>query len=150
MGNRDAGKKICWFLEKKLALFRQYQSITMRMKETMINNGETGVAELVNKRQDCINKINKIDRSMEKTIRECGHPFQNVYIKFRGSIDRYLQHIKDIMESVYPMDRKIMVWVAEEKENFKTELLRRQNIRKAVKGYRNDVGCYARFLDTRK
>ena len=150
MGNIDAGKKICLFLEKKLALFSQYQSITMRMKETIINNEEAGIMDFVNKRQDCINKISKIDRLMEKTIKECGNQFQNIYSKFRGSMDGHIQNIRGIMEQVAPIDREMMVRVSEEKETVKTELLRRQNIRKAVKGYRNDVGCYARFLDTRK
>ena len=150
MGNRDAGKKICLFLEKKLALFSQYQSITMRMKETVINNEEAKVAEFVDKRQDCINQIDKMDRSIKKTITECGNPFQNVCSKFRGTMNGYLQHIKAIMESVSLLDREVLVLVAERKETAQTELLRRQNMRKAVNGYTNGVGGYARFLDTKK
>jgi hypothetical protein len=35
MENTDEEKEVCSFLEKKLALFNQYLSITKRLKETL-------------------------------------------------------------------------------------------------------------------
>jgi hypothetical protein len=150
MQNTDEGKKISSFLGKKLALFKQYLSITERMKETIISDAENNIVGFVNKRQDCINKINKIDRSIEKMVKTSDCRFQNISSKFKGSLDGYVHDIKGVMEEMVPIEKEMMRMVAEEKESVKTEILRRQNARNAISGYRNNARHSAKFLDTKK
>lgn len=150
MKNMDEGKKICSFLEKKLALFSQYLSITERMRETIINNKEDNLAGFFKQRQDYMNKIDKIDRSIEETVKAYGEHFKYVSNQLRGSIDSYIQYIRRVMDALAPIEREVMVMVKAESERVKMDLLRRRNVRNAVKGYRNDARYSARFLDTRK
>lgn len=150
MKNTDAEKKICSFLEKKRAIFSQYLSVTNKVKEVIENKDEKNIERLLAKRQDCIHKINKIDGSIEKIVRESAIQIQYISVKIKGLIDSHVKRIKNIMETVAPLDREILVMVKEECEEIKTDLLMRQNVRQAVRGYRNDIKDTPRFLDTRK
>lgn len=150
MKNMEAGKKICSFLEKKLALVKQYLAITERMKEAIINDKEDNLSGFIKQRQEYMKKIDKIDRSIADTIKAYGEHFKSVSNRFRGSIDSHIQHIRRVVEAVAPIEKEVMMMVKAESESVKTDLLKRRHIRHAVKGYRNGLGPHARFLDTRK
>lgn len=143
MKNINTGKEICLFIEKKIALFNRYLSITKRMKQTLNNKEPGNLGGLVSERQDCIDKIEKINLSMEKIVNAGS-------AKFKGLIDGYLKDIKNITETIAPIDSELMVKVREEGESIKTELLKMRNVRQASQGYRNEGRYSPRFLDTRR
>ena len=142
MKNINTGKEICSFLEKKLSLFNRYLSITKRMKQTLNDKEAGNLGGLVSERQDCINKIERIDLSMEKIGKGEGGG--------EGLIDGYLKDIKSIIETIVPIDRELIVMAKEEGESIKTELLKMRNVRQASQGYRNEGRYSPRFLDTRR
>ena len=51
----DVEQEYCMFLEKKLAQFRQYQSVTEKMRDVMCGKEKNKeISVLISKRQTCI------------------------------------------------------------------------------------------------
>jgi len=150
MKNVNTGKEICSFLEKKLALFKRYLSVTKRMKESLNDKEESNLGGLVSERQDCINKIDGIGLSMEKIVKANSEKYHIASDKFRGLIEGYLKSIRNIMETIAPMDRELMVMVREEGESIKNELLKMRNVRQAAQGYKKEGLSSPRFLDMKR
>jgi len=149
MKNEDAEKEVCSFLEKKLALFDQYLSITKRMKEIPLRDKEASSLEVfISERQGCIKRIERIDLSMEKIIKAGSNKLYHISDRLKGLIDSFITDIKGIMEKTDLIDRELMVMVQEEGESIKTELLRMQNVRLAARGYKEEKTYSPRFLDT--
>ena len=151
MENKYEEKEICTFLEKKLASFKQYLSITEKMKEALRNKEEHGsLGGLISRRQGCIHKIEKLDLSIDKIIEMGSVGISRISQKYKGVIDSYLPTLKDIMVKVDIMDRELVKIVAEQGEGIKTELLKIRNMRQAARGYKTKRRYPAKFLDTRK
>ena len=148
MKDMDLEKEICSLLEKKTVFFDQYLSITERMKESFVDKKERDPRASIPQRQACINKIQKIDASMEKIMGNSSDKVHNISEKCKGMIDGYLRSLKNIMETVDLIDRELIVMVGAEGENIKTELLKLQDVRQAAKGYRDKIKSTPRFLDT--
>jgi len=165
MKNADAGKEVCFFLEKKLTLFDQYLSITERMKATFRNKEAGNLGVLISERQGCITKIEGIDTSMEKVIKESpdklsqisdqvNTPTQTLPLQGGGEgggeglVDSCLMKIKGIMEKIDLIDQEFMAMLKEEGEHVRTELLKMRNVRQAGRGYKRERGFSPRFLDT--
>ena len=149
MKEEDTGKEICSFLEKKVTLFSRYLSLTERMNAAL-GKEEKDLHDLISKRQSCMEKIAKIDLSMQQTV-GAGPDKQNLILpKFKGLIDGYLKKLKSIMETIELLDREVTAVVKQEVKNIKADLLNRRNIRQAARGYGGRVGHPARFLDTHR
>jgi len=144
----DLEKEICSLLEKKSVFFDQYLSITERMKESFVDKKERDLRASISQRQACVNKIQKIDASMEKIMGNSSDRVHNISEKCKGMIDGYLRSLKNIMETVELIDRELIVMVGAEGENIKGELLKLQDVRQAAKGYRDKIKSTPRFLDT--
>jgi len=148
MKNIDSEKQVCPFLEKKLNLFTRYLSITKRMKKALRDKEAVNPGVFISERQDCINKIEKIDSSIEKIIKASTDKLNHISDKFTGLIHSYLSSIKSIMETVDCIDRELMVMVKEEGEGIKKELLKMRNVRQITRGYKKEKRYTPRFLDT--
>ena len=144
----DLEKEICSLLEKKSVFFDQYLSITERMKESFVHKKERDPRASISQRQACVNKIQKIDASLEKIMGNSSDKLHNISDKCKGMIDGYLRSLKNIMETVELIDRELIVMVGAEGENIKAELLKLQDVRQAAKGYRDKIESTPRFLDT--
>ena len=145
MQDINKGKEICSFLQKKLALFSQYLSITKRMKEALNDKETSNIGASISERQDCINKIERIDASIERIVKEGSGKGDG---GGEGLIDSYMSRIKSIMETIDLMDKELTVMVKEESETIKTELLNIRNVRHAARGYKKIERFSPRFLDT--
>ena len=97
-----------------------------------------------------IEKIEKIDRSIEKIIKSSSNTVSRFSNKYKRLIDSCLSNIRDTLTAVHLMDRELMVMVTQEGENIKTKLLKMQNVRQATKSYTKDIKYPAKFLDTRR
>ncbi len=148
MKDTDAEKEVCSFLEKKLALFNQYLSITKRMREAFRDKEASSLGIFISERQGCIKRIERIDLSMEKIIKAGSNKLYHISDRFKGLIDTYITDIKGIMEKADLIDRELMVMVKEEGEGIKTELLKMHNVRQAANSYKKEKGYSPRFLDT--
>ena len=141
-------KKICSFLEKKLALFTTYLSITKRMKKALRDKEAVNPGVFISERQNCINKIEKIDSSVENIINTSTDKRNHISDKFSELIHSYLSSIKSIMKTVDLIDRELMIMVKEEGEGIKKELLRMRNVQQVARGYKKEKRYTPRFLDT--
>jgi hypothetical protein len=151
MTDVEKEKEMCTFLEKKLDKFREYQSITEKMKKTVCGNDENNeLSGLINGRQRCINAIEKINSSLEKILKNGSVKFSCISKKYRGWVESCLSNIKEVMIQVDLMDKELVTIVSERGESIKTELLKMRNKRQATRGYQTITRYPAKFLDTRR
>lgn len=143
-------KEMCTFLEKKLNKFREYQSVTEKMKQAVYDDDNNELSVLINKRQRCIKAIERINAATEKIIRNGYVKFTRISKKYKTLMDVYLSDIKDVMVKVDLMDKELVAVVSEKGESIKTELLNMRNMRQAARGYQTKARYPARFLDTRR
>ena len=144
----DPGKEVCSFLEKKLTLFRRYLHTTKRMKEALKDKEAGNPGDFISERQNCINKIGKIDSSIENIINTSADRLNHISGKFSKLIHGYLSSITSIMETVDLIDRELMIMVKEQGEGTKREILRMRNVQQAARGYKKEKRYNPRFLDT--
>jgi len=148
---RDVEKEMYVFLEKKLDKFREYQSVTEKMKQTVCSNNKNNeLSGLINRRQGCIGSIEKINSSMEKMIKNGSVRFSYISKKYMGLVESCLSSIKDVMMQVDLMDRELVTIVSKQGESIKTEILKMRNMRQAARGYQINKRYSAKFLDTRR
>jgi len=144
-------KEICSYLEKKLDKFKEYQSVTEQMKQTVCDNNETNeLSGLIHRRQRCIGAIEKINSSMEKIIKNGSVKFSCISKKYKRLVEGCLSSIKDVMIQVDLMDKELVTIVSERGESIKTEILNMRNMRQAARGYQASKRYPAKFLDTRR
>lgn len=133
-------KEICLLLDKKLFLFQNYLSVTKRIKEAFLDEGKGNPGVFIAKRQNLIDRIDKIDSSMGRVIKSDASYTESEF--FSETVEKRLQDIKAIMERVKPMDEALIAMVREGEEQAKKALLKMQKSRKAVNGYQR-MGKYA-------
>ena len=151
MKDVEKEKEMCTFFEKKLDKFIEYQSVTERMKQTVCDNDENNeLTELINRRQRCINAIEKINSSIEKIIKNGSVKFSCISKKYKRLVESCLSSIKDVMIQVDLMDKELVTIVSERGESIKTEILNMRNMRQAARGYQANKRYPAKFLDTRR
>ena len=115
-------KEMCTYLERKLDKFIEYQSVTEKMKRTVSGNDDKNeLMELINRRQRCINAIEKINLSIEKIMKSGSIKFSSISEKYKGLVESCLYSIKDIIIQVELMDRELVAIVSERSERIKTK-----------------------------
>jgi hypothetical protein len=150
MKDVDSVMGVCSFLETKLALFKKYLSVTKRMKAGSSSQEADHLGQLIVKRQDLIQKIDRIDMSIKRMISRGSDKPYPVAEKIKGLVDSYSKSIKKIMEKVESLDRELSAAIKQEGDSIKTDLLGMQQVRKAAKGYGSFQRYPAKFLDTRR
>jgi len=151
MKELEKEKEICNFLEKKLDQFKEYQSVTEKMKQAVCGNDENNkLSGLIHRRQKCINAIEKINSFIEKILKSGSIKFSSISKKYKGVVESCLSNIKDIIMQVELMDKELITVVSERSESIKTELLKMRNKRQAARGYQTVTRYPAKFLDTRR
>ncbi len=136
--------------ERKRILFNRYLSLTRRLKAGLEDKNSIHLDGLFSQRQDCIHHIQKIDRSVAKTIKAGITKFGSISKQFKRLIEAYQQDLKIIMQAVTLEDQELMMRVQTEHKRIKTEILRMRHGRRAATGYRQNVRHAPRFLDTRR
>lgn len=86
----DIGWEICSLLEKKLALFNQYLSITRRMRDTLSDKSVQDPRPFLSKPHACISNMERIDASVEKIVEKSFDRLNHISEKCRAAIDGYL------------------------------------------------------------
>ena len=151
MTDLEKEKGMCTFLENKLDKFKEYQSVTEKMRQTVCNNDENNeLSGLIHRRQKCINAIEKINSSIEKVMKSGSIRLSGISKKYKGLVEAYLSNIKGIMMQVELMDKELVTVVSERGEDIKSELLKIRNKRQAARGYQTVTRYPAKFLDTRR
>jgi hypothetical protein len=144
----DMGGEICSLLEKKLALFNRYLTITERMRDAFIDNSAQDPRPFISKRQACIANIGRVDASVEKILERRSDGHHHITGKCRASIDGYLKRLRSIMGAAELLDRELMDMVRAHSEGIKSELVELKKVGQAAKGYGDRMKAPPRFLDT--
>ena len=138
------------FMEQKISLMTQYLSITRIIKEAFILKKETNLIELLSKRQDCINRIQKTDLSVQKIINTGAEELSRISDELKSLLDGYMRGIKSLLEQIAPIDDEVMIMVKEESRGVKAELLKISNVRQAAKGYGSKEKRIPMYMDAKK
>ena len=145
----DPVKYTFLFLEQKVALMTQYLILTRTMKDSFVSEKEVKLEGLLAKRQECIDKIEKIDLSLKK-IRSLGAgEISRISRELKGKLNGYLQQIKGLVEQIAPIDAEVMVMVQEESRVTKDELMKMRTVKQAAKGYGSKERCIPHYVDAR-
>jgi hypothetical protein len=145
----DPVKYTFLFLEQKAALMTQYLSITRNMKDSLVREKELHLEGLLAKRQDCIDKIEKIDLSLKKILRLGAGELSRISREWQGKLDGYLQRIKSLVEQIGPIDAEVLVLVREESRDIKEALAKVKKVKQAAKGYGSKENHNPRYIDAR-
>jgi hypothetical protein len=137
------------FLEKKVALMTQYLSLTRSMKESFLGEKEVRLEGLLARRQDCIDKIEKIDQSLQKLRSMGAGELSRISRELNGKWNGYLQRLKGLAKKIAPMDAEVMVMVREESRGVKEALLNMKQLKQAAKGYGSRERRIPRYIDAR-
>ena len=143
---KEREKEICSLLEKKLSLFQSYLSVTKRIEEAFVDEEKGNPGGFIAERQGLIERIEKIDSSMERVIN--GDEPQIGFGSERDLIETRLQDIKTLMETVKPMDEALIAMVKGEEQQAKRSLLKIRRSRQAVGGYQKMGKSSPKFFDT--
>ena len=142
---KDRGRDICSLLDKKLSLFEEYLSVTKKIKDAFVDEGNGNPGVFLAERQGLIDRIEKIDYAMDKVINS--GESQTGFGGFRETIETRLQDIKALMERVKPMDEALIAMVQEAEEASRGVLLKMRRSRQAVNGYHRMEKSTPKFLD---
>jgi hypothetical protein len=138
------------FLEQKISLMTQYLSITRTLKETFQLNKEIYLADLLSKRQECIDRIQKADLSIQKIIGSGAGERSRFSENLKNTLNGYLQKIKSLVGRIAPLDAEVMAMVEGESRAIKAELLKMREGRQAAKGYGPQEKYFPRYIDARR
>jgi len=147
MFNKDGLSLICSYLEKKLALFNHYLSITKKLKENLESKQENHLDSLLSERGRCIKRIQMVDFSMEKLLGGGRESSLLLSDRLRLLISSYASRIKNTMERILFLDKEMLALAEAEETNIRAKLLKLQNARRAIKSYCAREAGPPRFLD---
>ena len=142
---KDREKDICSFLDKKLSLFEEYLSVTRKLKDAFVDEGNGNPGVFIAERQGLIDRIEKIDFAMDK-VTKSGES-QTGFGAIRETIETRLKDIKALMERVKPIDEELIAMVREAEEQAKRSLLKMRRSRQAVNGYQRMGKSTPKFFD---
>jgi len=142
---------LCDLLEKKLAAFQDYLSITVSLKEICGINDMDQIVKLLKKRDHYINAIDEIDGRIN-TLRDNNSPIASmVSDEIREKNDVIIQAIKKTAEKAQSLNMDIEAPLVIQHDTLRKQLSTTNHDRDGVKGYlRKEYGKnQPRFLDTK-
>jgi hypothetical protein len=118
------------------------------MKKALRDKEAVNPEIFISERQNCINKIEKVDSSIENITNKSTDKLNTISDKFSELINSYLSSIKSVMKTVDLIDKQLVVMVEAECQGTKKELLNMRNVRQGTRGYKKEKRHTPRFLDT--
>jgi hypothetical protein len=149
--NEEAkNQKIVSFFEKKFSLFREYQSLTGKMKKAFGGGQKKRFLDLLLERRSCMNKIDKTDVTLKKWSRDNHFQLSRASGTVKGFLDDYLCKLREMMESIHMMDREMLECARVEARTLQSEILQMKRAKTMASGYRRQPVNSPRFLDTKR
>lgn len=137
-------------MERKASLVSGYFSISEAMYKELLQGKDAGIDCFISERQNCMNNIKKIDRSIEKLMRAEKGGLKGISGDFKDAFACYLIRIKTLMEKNAAIDAEVIGMVKEKCRKIKAELLAINNAGQAAKGYGTKNKYIPMYLDARK
>jgi len=145
----NAEVAVCPLMESKLAILNRYLSITEQMKLAFDGDGENRLAQLASERQDCIQKVDRIDAALGEI--NVGSRKRNGPVPdgMKPSVDGCLSKICGVIEAISSLDREVMAQAKSTAYNLKSDLLKIRHTRTATGIYTRKPDVPPRFFATR-
>ncbi|NVL89819.1 MAG: hypothetical protein HWN69_02320 [Desulfobacterales bacterium] len=143
-------KKCCSRLKEKIELLSSYKLATSKIKETLELKDLRRLGRYLKERQRLIDKIEQIDKEVNMLTRENGFSIEKLSEKARDLFRGYVDRIRDVLESLSGIDKGCLDLARTEHDSVKSEILKIQQGRRVVNGYRQARRQTPRFLDMKR
>ena len=134
-------------LAEKICLLTDYRDTTLRMKEGLGPNHNSLLQGCIRKRQQLINRIDKIDTSIP-ALNPGDEPEDISEDKIDDEIATQLRNIEKLLDDICELDNQCIDLAQAERNSLKDEILRYRQKRQLTKGYRFSGVTPAKFVDT--
>jgi uncharacterized coiled-coil DUF342 family protein len=142
---------LCDLLEKKLAAFQDFLSVTVSLKEISGTNDMDQISKLLKKRDHYINAIDEIDERIDTLRGNTSSIISIASDEMREKITIIIQAIKKTAEKAKSLNKEIEAPLVIQHDTLRRQILTTNHARDGVKGYiRKEYGKnQPRFLDTK-
>ena len=134
-------------LAEKICLLTDYRDTTLRMKAVLGPNNDSLLQGCIRKRQQLINRIEKIDKSI-LGLNPGDKPEGISGDKIGDEIVTQLGNLEKLLDDISELDNHCIDLAQAERNILKDEILRYQQKRQLSKGYRFSGVAPAKFVDT--
>lgn len=143
-------RKCCSRLKEKIELLSSYKLATSKIKETLESKDLRRLDHHLKERQRLIDKIEQVDKEVDMLTRENGFSIERLSEKARDLFKGYVDQIRDVLESLSGLDKGCLELARTEHDSVKSEILKIQQGRRVVNGYRPARCQTPRFLDMKR
>jgi hypothetical protein len=150
MNPQRAYNKLQSLLEEKLAVLKQYLSLTGEMNTLMKEPDFSELRSLISSRQKTMRKIQTVDKSIAAIVGSNRKKTDRFSQNQIDMLEMFRKEFIRIMNAVSPMEQAVMLRVENESERLKAELLATRKSRHAVTSYGPRPTIASRYLDTKK
>ena len=144
------GKKCCARLREKIRLLDSYKLATSRIKEALESKDVLRLDRHLKERQGVIDKIEDIDKEVERLIKSKGFSIEKLSNKARDLFRSYFDRIRTVLESISGPDKGGLELARAEHDCIKSEILKVQRVRQVARGYKPTSHQTPRFLDMKR
>lgn len=151
---KDKIDLLCSYLEDKLKAFKGFLAATRSLHKTIQALDISQIDRLLAQRQECINRIEKLDAQAGKMkdshfiTGDTARPDSK-----KRSLRPFVEELKQVMRETFTLDRQYVPVIAAHLDNLKGEIVKMQESREAL----NNYGVYGvnfskipRFLDIKE
>ncbi|MBW1699720.1 MAG: hypothetical protein JRK26_23350 [Deltaproteobacteria bacterium] len=128
-------------IKEKTALLEGYLDATLKMKAQLTENNLTEVQTCINKRQQVIARITKIDNTLNNELPKITEDNQEISI--------CLKNMKRLIDKIAEAEKECVDITQTERNRLKSEILDFRQIRHRTSKYRKGPALAARFVNTK-
>jgi hypothetical protein len=146
----NAAEVYCRQLGEKLGLLDAFSQETDHVRH-LLDAGEIDrLGVHLRKRQECIDKVNRLDKETEGLLRSCRLSMEKCSGKTKQQIERCREQIKRTLESIASSDKECRSIARGLREELKGDILKMQKGAMATRGYGGTRRHNPRFLNVRQ
>ena len=147
--NREIDEKLYFLIEKKRALYYQYLRMTEKMRHSIEAGDINNLNGIISERKKCIRKVNRIDISVKKILKDACAMWDRLPLRIDSMIDDRTADLKEIAASIKSLDADLILAAQSASDVLKKDLLKIRNLRRANKNYGPHRIHSSKFVDIR-
>jgi hypothetical protein len=136
-------------IKEKTNLLEIYRDATLKIVKQMRQKNLSGANTGINKRQQMITRINKIDSTLKEITPQIPEPEQITYNEMNKDLADFYQHMKQIIGDIFEVEKDCMEIVKAEQNKLRREILYYRQHKNQSKGYLAGGAAVPKFIDTR-
>lgn len=142
-------RQLYGLLERKVTLCHHYFHLTQKIRQVFDRGDREKLRAAVSERRSAAKKVDRIDSALKKIFQNGRIDLSLVSQNIKQHLEHQMQKIQQVMAAIEPIDRELVVLVASETEELKSNLLRMRRIQKANAGYGRQRPAVSKFINVR-